>query len=185
MTMMKTRMDAQNMKFLGEPRVDRRSTKTPVYLASTWDKQNFGSNMEPPHKKQKASSGAMAYARIMKDFAQQGLHPEECDVDCTGLKYENTTVSVVLIVANTSNGCGIPSGLLAHHQACWGSRQVYDIPARSRRQGLQIDNVHMHSWMEFNHSIFARSVRADMATCKGAEGKLRENRLLHFEGHWW
>jgi hypothetical protein len=56
--------------------------------------------MEPPHKKQKASSGAMAYAHIMKDVAQQGLHPDECDMDYKGLKYVNTTVSVVLIVTN-------------------------------------------------------------------------------------
>jgi hypothetical protein len=84
--------------------------------------------MEPPHKKQK-TSGAMAYARIMKDFAQQGLHPDECDKDSKGLKYVNTTLSTVLIVANTSNECCIPPGLLAHHQACWGSRHVYGIPA--------------------------------------------------------
>jgi hypothetical protein len=40
-------------------------------------------------------------------------------------------------------------------------------------------------WMVFNHSKFARSVHADMATCEGAEGKLREqHRLLHVEGYW-
>jgi hypothetical protein len=58
--------------------------------------------MEHPHKKPKASSGAMTYAHIiMKDFAQQRLHPDEGAMDYKGLKYVNTTVSVVLRLLQT------------------------------------------------------------------------------------